>query len=81
MSIFASLLEMNNSLAQTKMSPYIPYREKWNKDSVTQEKHIDEDNDGAAWINNAKDRTHSIISNLDSQGTPFCHVRHAESEN
>jgi hypothetical protein len=71
MSIFASLLEMNNSLAQTKMSPYNSYQENWNEDCVTQEKHIDEDNEGAAWINNAKDRTQSIISNLDSQGTIF----------
>ena len=71
MSIFASLLEMNNSLAQTKMSPYNPYQENWNEELVTREKHIDDENDGAAWINNAKDRTHSIISNLDTQGALF----------
>ena len=68
MSIFASLLEMNNSMAQTKMPPYNTYQDAWNEDSATGETHIDAENDGAAWINNAKDRTHSIISNLDSSG-------------
>jgi hypothetical protein len=68
MSIFASLLQMNHSMAQTKMPPYNPYQDTWNEDSVTDETHIDAESDGAAWINNAKDRTHSIIANLEISG-------------
>ena len=40
-----------------------------NQDTVQHSQHINVENDGAAWINSAKDRVNSIISNVDSEGT------------
>jgi hypothetical protein len=69
MSIFGSLHQLNNSLTQTQMPPYDPYQDTWDKDSVTQETHIDLEHDGAAWLNREKDKTHPTISKLNTQGT------------
>jgi hypothetical protein len=49
------------------MPPHNTKRNAWYEDTVQEETHIDPSHDGAAWINNAKARTHSIISSLDTQ--------------
>lgn len=71
MSIFASLLQCNHSLADTKKRPYNTWQDQdaWNEDSISDETHIDPENDGPAWINSAKDRTQSITANLETSGT------------
>ena len=67
MSFFGSLLQINNSLAETRMPPHHANKNAWYEDTVQEETHIDPTHDGAAWINNATARTHSIISSLDTQ--------------
>lgn len=58
---------MNNSLAETRIDPRDRYKDAWYQDHVDSETHIDFEADDAGWIDDAKDRTHSIISNLETE--------------
>ena len=64
MSFFGSLLELNNSMAQTRIPPQC--QNTWNTNTIHDEKHTDTAHEDASWIKAAKDEPYQTNSD-DSQ--------------